>query len=201
MKRIDLQLPYQRKMDSEDPDKEVLVLQEISWPQQCACCQESTGGEAHMLEHKVSMADNKEAVIRWQVPYCASCQEHAHNASRLTTPAIALGLVLFVAIGYVLFINGFVEENPMGYGISFALAIAVTLTSYLIYRLARKQTAENKMKETCSHHAWTVTVPQHTLMEGEQIQVVFVFDNDVYAEEFAALNTEFWPKADNLPQI
>ncbi len=143
------------------------------------------------------MQDNKEAVIRWQVPYCQSCQEHAHNAARLSTPVIALGLVLYIVIGYVLFINGYVEENPLGYGIAFGLAIAVTLLSYVIYRLARKQTAENKMKETCSHHAWTVTVLQHTLMEGKNIQVVFVFDNDAYAEEFAVLNTEFWPKADH----
>ncbi|MDX9864224.1 MAG: hypothetical protein RBT34_05395 [Anaerolineaceae bacterium] len=201
MKRIDLQLPYQRKIDSENPHKEVLALQGISWPQQCACCQESIAGETHTLEHKVSMADNKEAVIRWQVPYCASCQEHARNAVRLSTPALVLGFVLFIVLGYILFINGYVEENPLGYGIAFGLVIAVTLISYGVYRLTRKQTAENKMKETCSHHAWTVTVPQHTLMEGEQIELVFIFDSDAYGEEFAALNTGFWPKADNFPQI
>ena len=194
MKRIDLQLPYERKMDSENPHKEVLVLQGISWPLQCACCQQSAEGAVHTLEHKVSMYDNKEAIIRWQVPYCELCQVHARNAARLMTPALVLGLVLYVVIGYVLFINGFVEENLLGYGIAFGLVIAVSLFSYALYRLVRKQMSENKMKETCSHHAWTVTVPQHTLMEGEQIQVVFVFDNDAYAEEFAALNTEFWPK-------
>jgi len=178
-------------MDPENPAREVLVLAGVAWPQQCACCQQSAAGEAHTLEHKVSMYNNKEAIIRWQVPYCASCQEHAHNAARLATPALVLGLALYVVIGYVLFISGYVEENPLGYGIAFGLAIAVTLLSYALYRLVRKQMAENKMTETCSHHAWTVTVPQHTLMEGEQIQVVFVFDNDAYAEEFAALNTGY----------
>lgn len=200
MKRIDLQLPYERKMDPKNPAREVLVLAGVAWPQQCACCQQSAAGAVHTLEHKVSM-DNKEAIIRWQVPYCISCQEHARNAASLMTPALVLGLVLYVAIGYVLFINGFVEENLVGYGIAFGLVIAVSLFSYALYRLARKQISENKMKETCSHHAWTVTVPQHTLMEGEQIQVVFVFDNDAYAEEFAGLNTGFWPRLGNLSQV
>lgn len=191
MKRIDLQLPYERKMDPENPAGEVLALAGAAWPQKCACCLEEDEVGSSMVEHKVEMPGRKEAVIRWQVPYCAPCREHARNAAQLATPALVLGLVLYVAIGYLLFINGFVKENPLGYGIAFGLAIAVTLFSYGAYRLARKQLAESKMKESCSHHAWALSVPQHTLMEGERIQIVFVFDNDVYAEEFAALNADY----------
>ena len=194
MKRIDLQLPYTRQTDPENPGKEVLVLAGVAWPQKCACCLEEGNVGSNTVEHKVEMPGNKEAIIRWQIPYCVPCREHARNAARLTTPALVLGLVLYVVIGYVLFINGFVEENPLGYGIAFGLAIAVTLISYGLYRLARKQTSEKMMKESCSHHAWAVTVPKHTLlMEEEQIELVFVFDSDVYGEEFAALNTGFWP--------
>lgn len=190
MKRIDLQLPYQRQTDSENPGKEVLVLAGLAWPQKCACCLEEGDVGSNTVEHKVEMKGNMEAIIRWQIPYCADCREHARTAARLTTPALVLGLVLYVVIGYVLFINGFVEENPMGYGIAFVLAIAVTLISYALYRLVRKQTAENMMKETCSHHAWAVTVPKHSLMEGDLIELVFVFDSDAYGEEFESLNVE-----------
>jgi len=190
MKRIDLQLSYKRQTDPENPGKEVLVLAGVAWPQKCACCLEEGDVGSNTVEHKVELPGNKEAIIRWQIPYCADCREHARTAARLTTPALVLGLVLYVVIGYVLFINGFVEENPMGYGIAFALAIAVTLISYGVYRLLRKQVVESKMKETCSHHSWAVTVPKHTLMEGEQIELVFIFDNDAYGEEFKSLNVE-----------
>jgi hypothetical protein len=190
MKRIDLQFPYQRQADPENPGKEVLVLAGLVWPQKCACCLEEGNVGSNTVEHKVELYDKKEAIIRWQVPYCAPCRDHARNAARLSTPALVLGLVLYVVIGYVLFINGYVEENPLGYGIAFSLAIAVTLISYVIYRLVRKQTAEDKMKETCSHHAWALTVPKHTLMEGDLIELVFVFDSDAYGDAFRSMNIE-----------
>ena len=38
-------------------------------------------------------------------------------------------------------------------------------------------------------------------MEGEQIHIVFVFDNDAYAEEFAALNLGEPDDEDEPPTI
>ena len=190
MKRVDLQLPYERGTDPENPARELLTLAGVAWPQKCACCLEEGDVGTHALEHKVEVPGEKEALIRWQVPYCADCREHARNAARLPVPALVFGFVLYVVVGYILFMNDFVQENVAGYGIAFFLLLVVTLVSYGLYRLVRKQVADNKMKETCSHHAWTVTVPRHMLLEGNKIEVMFVFDSDVYGEEFAALNLE-----------
>jgi len=199
MKRVDLQLPYQRQMDPEQPLAELLMLPGLVWPQKCACCLEEGNVGSNTVEHKVELPGNKQALIRWQIPYCKDCREHARTAARLPLPALVFGLVLYVVIGYILFTNDLVKENTAGYGVAFGLVAVVTLIAYGAYRLARKQFAESKMKAACSHHAWAVTVPKHTLLEGDRIELVFIFDSDVYGEEFAALNLEEPEEAESLP--
>lgn len=191
MRRVDVQLPYERQMDPKNPSKEILVLPGLQWPQKCACCLQTEELGRCALEREVPMPGEKVALLRWQVPYCGPCRVHAKNAARLLAPTILAGLGLYLAFGYLLFINGLVEDNVLGYSIAFGLLAVVCVVAYLLYRLAGNLFVKPKMTGRCSHHAYAAAVPQHTLMEEKQIQLVFVFNNDAYGEEFAAMNAAY----------
>ena len=191
MRRVDLKLPFQIQADPKALFETVIVLPELQWPQECACCLQPQPAGRHVLQHAVPMLEDKAAQLQWQVPYCKSCLTHTRNASRLPLVAILAGLGLYAGIGYLLFLNGLVEDTPLGYFIAIGLLAVVCAAGYGLYKLAKKMFVQAKMIATCSHYGYAVLVQQHMPPDANQIQLVFLFYNDAYAEAFAALNAGY----------
>jgi hypothetical protein len=191
MRRVDLKLPFQPQADPKAPFETVIVLPELQWPQECACCRKSHPSDHHVLQHNVPMLENKAAQLQWQVPYCGSCLVHTRNASRLPLLVILTGIILYTGVGFVLFLNGLVEDTPLGYFLAFGLLAAVCAACYWLYKFARKLLVQAKMNAVCSHYGHAVLVQQHMPLDTKQIQLVFLFYNDDYAAEFAALNAGY----------
>lgn len=160
-----------------------LYLQALEWPEKCACCgAEAT--ERNTLTHRAEGTGGDGSTyydLNWSVPYCRTCLKHAKLMSAINIVLIVGGILLWVGIGYGLFLMG-LAENIFAIG---AFILALPMLGFIGYQL-RKLIYHLLASTTpnCTHQGCAIDVTS----SGTQQQVKLTFFNDDYASAFISLN-------------
>lgn len=163
-----------------------LTMENVRWPRRCACCGRDDVSTHYRLEHQAELREvetNKVSFypLSWNVPYCSTCLKHARTIPTLKMAIYVAGGLLWVGVGYGLFLLGLAEET-IGMVI-FLLSLAVIgFGSYKVAGLLVKALVE--ITPTCSREDFAVEASSFSLEQ----KVIFTFYNDDYATAFASLN-------------
>ncbi len=156
---------------------------QVRWPQHCACC----GGASDMYYHvgATGAAAARQTAGTWDdVPYCATCLQHA-TAADLSgelwgTHSFVWGAVGFLACGLLL---SSVLPGAMAWVVATCVALILAANGVRVRgRLAR---ATRLMKPTCCRVNYAVG-----RLDGSDGVCTFYFHNKAYDAAFVAANRD-----------
>lgn len=166
-----------------------LVIQNVEWPLQCPCCGQDHGSEFYNFGTRVvksitfhSNTSKSETYypVTFNAPYCKVCKKHASPISK-TIYIYIIGFFLWVAVGWLIFINGLAYET-LGVVIFLFSAALIGIGCYLISKLIIKIFSKSRMKPTCSNNDYAISACH----SHPNIRIRFFRDD--YAGVFAATN-------------
>lgn len=170
-------------------DGDKMLTQQTTWPQRCACCGEDHEGGVYNLRAYLQTDYTNTGVYRsesgfhtsFPVPYCAFCTKHAGPVANLGAYPWLVGFLLWVLIGWILFING-LGENFLGAVLFLVAGVAIGLGSYAVSHRLIDLMSRSRTKDACVGNDYAVNVSP---VAGHwQI----LFERDDYANDFAWQN-------------
>jgi hypothetical protein len=161
-----------------------LTMQHVTWPRRCACCGVDNVFTHHQLDYQAELREvdiNKVAFypLSWNVPYCSICLKHASTIPILKMAVYIAGGLLWVGVGYLLFLLGLAEE-AIGVILFLLSLVVIGFGSHRLAKLLTKTFVETT--PTCSQEDLAINV------SSLEQKIVFAFYNDDYGAEFASLN-------------
>lgn len=169
-----------------------LSMPVLGWPDRCACCGSPQPGSKVALQHDAryqaqqtgtnSVTITKYPLV-WQVPYCETCSKHSKRLD-VDIPVYLAAFLIWAGLGYLLFLMDLAYNTLAILGYVAALFI-LGYGSYALNRWWKRfqeQRARGMMKPGCASSQAAVKA------RSDWNFIYFDFQNEVVADEFAALN-------------
>ncbi len=183
------QYPFSVSIPYELRDNQ-LWMGSITWPDRCPCCNEKDGTAlgTYKLEHKArwsarrpegggSVTIHEFFPMEWEIPYCFRCQKHMKIAENSKWGIIAI--CCFIPLILTIMIDVSSDLLPV-------LLYALFITGgYALYQIILKTVVKKIQKTTCLDHNLVFQVSSPTT---DDLKVVFDFQTEEYAQDFAELN-------------
>ena len=177
-----VEIPYE-EIDSK------LVIQNVVWPQRCPCCGQDHGSDYYDFGTRVVKSTTLYAYnsksetyfpVPFKAPYCMECKQHASPVNK-TIYSYIFGFFLWIAVGWLLFINGLANET-LGMLLFLFSAVLIGGGCYLISKSIINRFSKSRMKPTCSNHSYAISACHI----HNKIRIRFYRDD--YAADFASMN-------------
>lgn len=166
-----------------------LARRKVEWPQRCPCCGQDHQNNSYSFGTRVSKSTTFHSTtsksetyfpVGFSSPYCVACKKHADPSTNIMYIYI-VGFFLWVAVGWLIFINGLAYE-PLGIVMFLLSAGLIGGGCYFLSKALINVLSKSRMKPSCTNHAYAM----HASPYNQNIRIMFY--NDEYANDFARLN-------------